>query len=306
MPSTIKTKQRKIKKAVVFGGSGFLGSHVADALTESGCEVIVFDKKSSPYLQKGQTMVVGDILDGAQIRKVVRGCDAVYNFAGIASLDDAATKPLDTVTLNVAGNIHILDACLEHDISRVVYASSIYVYSDKGGFYRCSKQASEIYIEEYQRRYGLDYTILRYGTLYGPRADKRNSVYRYLKQAMEKKCVDCAGTGEEVRDYVYVKDAARLSVEILDPKYRNQHLIISGHHPIQFKEMIKVIGEILGAPVKLKLKKEAVSAHYSYTPYSFSPKIGFKLTNHLYLDMGQGLLETIQAIHEELGAAAKS
>ena len=141
-------------RAVVFGGSGFLGSHVADELLKKGYEVIIFDKAKSGYLQSGQNMVIGDILDRQQVSAAVEGSDFVYDYAGIADLDDASTRPVDTAMLNVVGTCNILDACVTHKIRRFVYASSFYANSEKGGFYRCSKQAAEIYIEEYQRKYG--------------------------------------------------------------------------------------------------------------------------------------------------------
>ena len=129
-------------KAIVFGGAGFLGSHVADALLRKGYEVTVFDKKESEYLQNGQAMIIGDILDKQQVADAVKGCDYVYNYAGIANLDDASTRPMDTVMLNIVGTCNILDACVEHHVKRFVYASSFYANSEKGGFYRCSKQAA--------------------------------------------------------------------------------------------------------------------------------------------------------------------
>src|SRR5438067_12547352 len=95
-----------------------------------------------------------------------------------------------------------LEASRQGGIKRYVYASSIYVYSESGGFYRCSKHAAELYIEEYQRLYHLDYTILRYGTIYGPRADDNNSIRRYLTQALRERQITLSGTGEEVREYM--------------------------------------------------------------------------------------------------------
>jgi UDP-glucose 4-epimerase len=284
-------------KAVVFGGSGFLGSHVADCLTRRGYGVTIFDLQPSPYLLPEQTMVVGDILDEEAVNVVIEGQDIVYNFAGIADLDDATTKARLTVQLNVQGNINIMEGCLRTPVKRFVYASTIYVYSQKGGFYRCSKQAAEIYIEEYLRRYGLDFTILRYGTLYGPRTDERNSIYRYLKEALEKGRIACHGSGEETREYIHVADAARLTVDILHEDYRNRHIIITGHHPMKFKEMLAMIKEILGGNITIEFSGEQNADHYSLTPYSFVPKIGHKLVNHCYLDMGQGLLECLHEMH---------
>lgn len=281
------------KEAIVFGGSGFLGSHVADCLSTNGFGVTLFDINPSPYLLPEQRMVIGNILDEEAVFSSVSGKDIVYNFAGIADLDDATTKPIDTIRLNVMGNLNIMEAAIRTKVNRFVYASSIYVYSQKGGFYRCSKQASEVYIEEYKRRFGMNYTILRYGTLYGPRADDRNSVHRYLKEAINSGVLKCDGTGEEVREYINVRDAARLSVEILKDEYVNQHVIITGHHPMKFKEMLFMIREIIGKDLVIEFSGEENRNHYNITPYSFSPKIGQKLVSHYYLDMGQGLLECI-------------
>jgi UDP-glucose 4-epimerase len=285
-------------KAIVFGGSGFLGSHVADCLTKSGYEVTIFDLRPSPYLVPGQRMAVGDILDETAVYEATQGQDFVYNFAGIADLDDATTKPKQTIQLNVQGNLNVMEGALKGGAKRFVYASTIYVYSQKGGFYRCSKQAAEIYIEEYHRRFGLEFTVLRYGSLYGPRADDRNSIHRYLKQALDQRYVKCYGNGDEVREYIHVRDAARLTVDILQENYRNRHIIISGHNPMKFRDMMAMVREMLGEDIVIEFSGERSADHYSQTPYSFVPKIGEKLVNHCYLDMGQGLLE---CLHEMQG-----
>lgn len=286
------------EKAIVFGGSGFLGSHVADSLTSRGYDVTIFDLNPSPYLTRQQTMIIGDILNAGAVEEAIRGHDIIYNLAGIADLDDATTKPLLTVQLNVQGTLNIMEGALKAKARLFVYASTIYVYSQKGGFYRCSKQSAEIYIEEYQRRFDLDFTILRYGTLYGTRADQRNSIYRYLKQAMHESQIICKGSGEEIREYINVKDAARLTCDILDDDYRNSHIIITGHYPMKFKEMLFMIQEILSKNIDIKFLGEENADHYTITPYSFVPKIGHKLVDNYYLDMGQGLLE---CLHEMLG-----
>ena len=143
-------------KTIVFGGSGFIGSHVADTLTEKGHKVIIFDLKPSPYIRPEQEMVIGNILDEEAAAKAVEGCDYVYHFAGIADLDDARTKSLETVTQNIKGTAILLETARQAKVKRFIFASTVYVYSDKGGFYRCSKQAAELYMEEYQKPYGRD------------------------------------------------------------------------------------------------------------------------------------------------------
>lgn len=285
---------------MVFGGSGFLGSHVADALTEHGHEVTIFDVNHSRYVMPSQQMVVGDILNNAAVMTVLKDCDYVYQFAGLADLDDASIRPLDTVQQNIMGTVTILDAAVRSGIKRFVYASTIYVYSNLGGFYRCSKQAAELYVEEYQKRFGIGYTILRYGSLYGPRSDTRNSIHRYLRQALQERRIQFGGSKDDIREYVHVRDAARLSVDVLSDSFRNQHIIISGHHPTRATELLNMIREILNGEVAIEFGNASHSAHYTVTPYSFTPKIGSKLVGNHYVDMGQGLLECLHEIYSAL------
>lgn len=287
-------------KTIVFGGSGLIGSHLADRLTEAGYDVTIFDLKPSPYLLPGQEIIIGDILDKKAVSDAVKGCDYIYNFAGMADLDAATTEPLRTIEQNIVGTAILLEATLRSRAKRFIQASTIYVYSDTGGFYRCSKQAAELYVEEYNRKFGLEYTILRYGTVYGPRADSRNSIYRYLKQALDEGRIDCGGTGDETREYIHVRDAAQLSVDILADKYRNKQVIITGHHPMRLRDMLYTIREILSNRIEINFEaSKSDTPHYNITPYSFVPKIGRKLVTHEYVDMGQGLLECISEIYDQ-------
>ena len=175
------------KQAIVFGGSGFLGSHVADALSDDGHKVTVFDQKPSPYLRANQTMILGDILDTKIVWEAIKGQDIIYHFAGMSDLDQSADKPLETVSQNIMGTVHLLDAAVEFKVERFIFASTIYVYSELGSFYRVSKQACEKIIEEYRREFDLDYTILRYGSLYGPRANEFNFISNALLPALKNK-----------------------------------------------------------------------------------------------------------------------
>lgn len=288
-------------KVTVFGGSGYIGSHVADELTARGHKVRVFDIRKSPYLKIGQEMAIGDINDEKKVAEAVKGAEYVYNFAGISDLDTAVTKPIETIKQNVLGNGVILDKCVEAKVRRFVYASTIYVYSSLGGFYKCSKQSAEVYVEEFQRRHGLDFTIVRYGTVYGPRSDERNSIYRYIKSAMDTGKIVCNGTGDEMREYINVRDAAKLSVDVLEPAYANQYVTITGHQAIRFRDMLRTIKEMLGGKVEIEFKPDKNGAHYDITPYSFSPRIGRKLVNNYYVDLGQGLLECMEEMHRKKG-----
>jgi len=290
-------------RIIVFGGSGFLGSHVAEALIKAGHEVIIFDVKESPYLLPGQTMIVGDILDPESVEKAVQGCDVVYNFAGIADIDECVHRPVDTVKYNILGNAIVLEAARKAEVRRFIFASSVYVYSETGSFYRASKQACESFIENYLNLHGLPYTILRYGSLYGERGDERNSIYRLINQAMSTGRIVYHGTGEEKREYIHVKDAAALSVDVLNSYYENQYVILTGNTSMKYRDLLEMIKEMLGNNIEIIYKPKKTNEHYKITPYSFNPKLGRKLVNNPHIDMGQGLLncmaEIYQSIHKE-------
>ena len=291
-------------KSAVIGGSGFLGSHVADVLTQRGHHVTMYDRRPSPYLRPGQEMIVGDLLDEARLQRAVTGCEVVYHFAGIADIDEANRRPVETAQQNVLGTAILLEACRQAGVRRVLYASTVYVHSLAGGFYRCSKQACELYIETFQQIYGLPYTILRYGSLYGPRAAETNAVHRYLTQALLHGKIDSLGDGEEIREYIHVEDAARDSVEALAPEFENQCVLLTGHQPMTVKALLEMIQEILNRKLTITFKGPDALVHYRRSPYAFQPKLAKKLVGRSYLDLGQGLLACLNEIHEREEAHA--
>lgn len=287
-------------KVVVFGGSGFLGSHVCDQLSLAGHQVVIFDRVASPWRQAEQKMVIGDLLDADAVIDVLDKAKAVYNFAGIADMDEAMTKPVETLLANVLGNAHVLEACRKQKVQRYIYASSAYVFSRQGGFYRCSKQAAESYIEEYQRVFGLDFTILRYGSLYGPRSDARNGLYRIVRAALENGAIRYEGSPDAMREYVHVQDAARASVTALGEEFRNRHVILTGQEPMRVVDLLHMLAEILGRPDAVDFVETTHAGHYVRTPYSYQPATGLRFLPPLHVHLAQGLLQLVETVAAEL------
>jgi UDP-glucose 4-epimerase len=290
-----------IKKAVVIGGSGFIGSHVADYLTNAGYKVTIYDKNQSQWIREDQNMVIGDVLDVENLNEVIVDADVVYNFAAIADLNQALYKPIKTVNINILGNINILEACRINKVKRFVYASTVYVHSREGGFYRCSKQASESYVEEYKRVYGLNYTILRYGSLYGSRADDTNGLYRIVKSALDKGVVKYAGDVDSMREYIHVEDAAKASVDILAKEFENENIVLTGQEPMRVLEVLHMLVEILGLEKEsIEFIEDDYEGHYVRTPYAYQPKLGKKYIPPVHVDLGQGLLQVIDEVSRQL------
>lgn len=291
------------KKVIIFGGSGFLGSYVADELSRRGYEVIVADIFKSKYIQENQKFIEIDILNMQDIKEAIKGVNIVYNFVAIANLDDAIHDPINAMNINVMGNLNILEACRKQgNIERFVYASSAYALSSEGSFYGISKQTSEKLTEEYFGRYGLKYTVIRYGSIYGERASHNNYIYNLLKGAIECGELHYKGDGEDLREYIHAADTAKLSVDILEDKqFENQHIILTGTERLKRIELLTMINEIMQNRLDVKQISDNNMGHYKITPYSYNPTVAKKLTANPYIDLGQGLLECIQEIHKELG-----
>ena len=288
------------KKIAVFGGNGFIGSYVVEELLERGYEVVSADINPSKYVDE-KYFINCDILDAKSVEDIVKNVDIVYNFAGFANLDDAIANPIRAIELNVMGNLNILEACRKNSIKRFIYASSAYAMSDKGSFYGISKLTSEKLTEEYYKKFGLEFTIVRYGSVYGDRDYHNNYIYNLLKEAYKTKKINHSGDGEEIREYIHALDVAKLAVDIIESdKFTNEHLILTGVERMKRKELFDMVNEMLGNSVEINLKKDGYHNHYKITPYSFLPTRSKKLVANPYVDMGQGLLDCLKDIEENL------
>lgn len=291
-----------MKKVIIFGGSGFLGSYVADELEKRGFKVLIADLFKSEYLTEKQEFIKLDILDIQKVVEALKDCQYVYNFSAIAELSDAAKNPTKTINVNVIGNLNILEACEQvGTIERFVYASSAYALSAEGSFYGISKKSSEKLTEEYYKKFGLKFTIIRYGSLYGERASHNNYIYNLLRTAIETGKLHYFGNNEDLREYIHAGDAAKLSVDIIeDKKYENEHIMLTGSEKLKRVELITMINEIMQNRLDVKQISDNNIGHYKITPYSFSPILAKKLLANPYIDLGQGLLNCLQVISKDI------
>jgi len=286
------------KKVVVFGGCGFIGSYLMEELLDKGYKAISADLKPSKYINK-KHFIQCDIMNAEQVLEIVTDCDIVFNLAGLANIDDAIANPVKTMELNVLGNMNILEACKKHKVKRFVYASSAYAMSDKGSFYGISKLTSEKLTEEYYKKFGLEFTIIRYGSVYGERDYHNNYIYNLIKTAMQTGAINHSGDGEEVREYIHAADVAKLALQVIESdEFINEHLILTGVERMHRKELFDMINEILGNKLEINLNNDGYHNHYKTTPYSFYPTRSKKLVANPYIDIGQGILECIKHIEE--------
>ena len=120
-------RPKKEKKVLVTGSSGFLGSHIADALDDAGYKVTLFDINKSKYKRNTQNEITGDILNYKDVLKAMTGHDLVYHFAAQADIESSGSDPTRTIKANILGTQNILEASLKEKIDRILFASTIYV-----------------------------------------------------------------------------------------------------------------------------------------------------------------------------------
>ena len=161
---------KKENTILIFGGSGFIGFSLVKKLHEQGYSSIYIGdiKPPNESLPKGVFYLQCDITDKNSVASLFKKSSpqVVYNLAGFANLDSAIRFPRTTMELNVLGNINVLEESVKLDVELFIYASSAYAMNDKGSFYGISKLTSEKIVEEYHKQYNLNYSILRYGSIY--------------------------------------------------------------------------------------------------------------------------------------------
>lgn len=281
------------QKVLVTGASGFLGSHIADELTVRGYDVILFDIKDSQYKKPMQKMVIGNLTDFELLKEVTINVDYVFHFAGLAGLEECAKCPQDTVVNNIFGTVNLLEASRINKIQKFVFASSVYVFSNQGGFYRSSKRACESYIDDYQKMHNLDFVILRFGSLYGERSTESNRLQKILEAFVENKDCFLSGAPNDIREYIHVRDAARLTVDALDDKFKNSRLTITGMEKYKIAELIDIIKAITGREIKITFDNSE-KYQYAVIPHSYSLEESLKITANPFIDMGQGITKLLE------------
>lgn len=287
----------------VTGASGFLGSHIADALFERGDQVRLVDLHPSRWRHPDQQMVIADVTRQDDMATALAGVDVVYHCAAVADLDQAASNNSRTIEVNTLGAVTAFNAAKECGASRFILASSMYALGTRGGMYGASKAAAEALLGSMSNAMDLPLTILRYGSLYGPRADSGNAIRRLAAAICDGRGrVDFWGDGTEVREYIHVRDAAQLSLRAVELSDAVGVFHISGRERITTRHLLEMLAEIGGRVLEVSYQDRPFAGRYRLTPHTINWHLGAHITAETYIDLASGLAECLMeaALEAEL------
>ena len=287
-------------KVLILGGSGFLGKYLTKESIDRGYDTTIFDINSVNI--DGVDFIKGDILSKSDIFSVVSGMDIVYNLSAVADIDECIKDPVKCVECNILGNVNVMEACVKHNVKRFIFASSVYAGGNQGGFYASSKKSSEILIKDYNKYYDLQYTILRYGTLFGTGAPLTNSITKHLTEAIQNGEINYVGDGSEVRELIHVEDASNLSFDVLKNEYKNKTIALVGNHRIKMSDLFMMIKEMLHDDIKIQYNTDLTRSrpellHYKITPCGYERDNVYKLLKSLNRELSDSLIEIMEEVN---------
>jgi len=290
----------------VIGGSGFIGSHVVDKLLEQGHEVTVFDIMK-PHRDDIRHIYI-DITDLSKTCVALTGAyDVVYMLAAMADVNDVYKNPVEAGEVNILAVANVLEAARRSGIGRVILASTVWVYemaeeekvdedvplalSKTKHVYTASKVAAELYCHAYQKLYGQNFTILRYGIPYGPRARGGTVIAIFVRKALNGEPLTIFGDGLQYRNFIYVEDLAEGNVAALKDVAINQTYNLEGIRPITIKEIAETVKKLIGN-VTIEYKEARpgdyggaiVSAAKAKEELGWEPKVDFEEGMRRYIE----------------------
>lgn len=260
-----------LKRVLVTGGAGFIGSHTVDLLLAQGLEVIVLDNLSTGKLSyldlfnPRLRFVQGDVLDFPLLCKEMAGSDAVIHLAALSSVPFSIAEPMTTLKNNLLGFVSVLEAVRQHfKPLRLVYASSAAVYGaaktlpcsdqmplaeDSLSPYALEKMSNEHYADLFTRLFNIQSLGLRYFNVYGTRQDPKSSysgvISKFIECYQKNEPLHIYGDGVQSRDFIHVKDVALANRLALQSDYCGAVNVATGR-PHSLNELMDCIEKLGG------------------------------------------------------------
>lgn len=249
-------------KCIVSGGSGFVGSHLVDVLLEDDWDVTVIDTRQPIQSVKWLPLDIRQNLG-----KSLYGYDFVFHLAAVANARKCSENPILCADLNIKGTLNLLDAARLANVKRFVLASSVWVAGIQVGkiidenslfdlsklntIYGASKLTQENLCVAYKAEYGIpNYTILRYGTLFGERMWNGLVVRAFLEMANSYGVINIMGNGEQTREFLHVKDLCKAHLGVVNEKTENKTYYLTGDFPISINTIAQEVIKFYPAKIR--------------------------------------------------------
>lgn len=307
-------------KFLVTGGAGFIGSNIVEELLKRGYSVRVLDnfatgkRENLEDFKKEIELIEGDIRSYHTVNQAMKGIDIVLHQAALPSVPRSINDPITSNEVNVVGTLNILDAAKEHNVKRIVYASSSSVYGDNPELpkhegmlpnplspYAVSKLAGEKYCNVFSRLYGIETVVLRYFNVFGPRQDP-NSQYSaviplFIKAINNNKQPTIFGDGTQSRDFTYVANVVEANLLAATKEVESGLAMnCACHGQITLNDLVNELNKLLGKDIKPiyaeprhgDIKHSFADITFIKNKLGYEPKAGFldglvRTVNHLKL-----------------------
>jgi UDP-glucose 4-epimerase len=319
-----------MERALITGGLGLVGSHIADGLVDQGTEVIVLDDLSrgrrsnlaSAEATGNVRVVEGDIRDQALVDRLTDGVDVVFHQAALR-ITRCAEQPRLALDVLVDGTATVLEAAVKARVRKVVAASSASIYGMAEQFptreehhpyandtlYGAAKLFNEGLLRSYHAMYGLDYVALRYFNVYGPRMDIHGVYTEVLVRWIERIAAGrpplILGDGHQTMDFIHVADIARANLLAAKAQVSDEVLNIASGVETSLTELASVLLDVMGADLPLEYSParsvNSVTRRLADTTRA-RERLGFRA--EVRLEQGlRSVVEWWRAEHEEVVGA---
>lgn len=299
-----------MKKYLITGGAGFIGSHIAEELSKNGHHVTVLDNLRTGFKKNLEGLNVefinGDIRDKNLLFKYAQEATAIFHLAALVSVPESLLNISECIDINTHGTVNVLEAAKSNYGCKVILSSSAANYGDDPVLpklesmtpkpitpYAISKLDGEYYLAMYQKQWQIPTVSLRYFNVFGSRQNP-DSAYAaavpiFINKALKNEPITIYGHGNQTRDFIYVKDIVRANI-FASEKGDSIYNIALGHST-SIIELAKKIIEITNSksPIVFLEERAGDIKHSTADPSKFQ-QLGFK---PLY-SLDQALLETIE------------
>ena len=255
------------KTFLVTGGSGFIGSHVVDELVAADAgRIVVLDKvvrkdNLRDAEESGRvTVVEGDVVDRDELRAHIEGVDGVFHMA-VLPLGPCNENPRLGLDVNIVGSFNVFEAAKDAGVSKIVFSSASSVYGDTfetmdeshplnaRTFYGATKIAAEYLLRGFHEHYGVDYVVLRYMNVYGPRQDG-GLVINVLRRIQTGQAPTIQGDGTQSFDFVHVADVAGANIRAMESDVTDEAFNIGGGNEATVREIVERLIELSGSELE--------------------------------------------------------